>query len=315
MPTAQTPTAVRWQEPAATSNTNGAPGCRQPAVTSADDTRRLMIACVSCRAALVLGDEAPTAFPGLALVTIGGRPSWQQRDMIRALWKFVLEHSGDRLEVIAEGDLRLSDGVPVPTDLALIELDRVDDLPPDDIPTRQYVAGWPTQPAVPRFSGPSRYAAYTPQAPDGRPCPRGTGVTRATLRPAPDRDAVQTPHIPAGAHAPWLEYVLVFDPDPPARWELHLAALCPAVGTAIAGNINLDDPGDVNAAQRWATAYLEDDTVGELSGQVTEWRPIILGSQPAWVPLFDVTDRDSVPWGDLQPATGSRAGDRTGGHR
>lgn len=270
---------------------------------------RVLMVCVPCRLAVVLGVREDATTGGTEVITVAGRPACQRREANVALWRFITDHLTHRAATVVEGDTHFGDGTPIPGDLRLVELSTAAHcMAPDDLTVGDYGRGWPEQPQYPVVVGPCRYTTLHPQ-PDP-PDIEAVAAKRATLRPGmPAAPSVQRPlYVPGWIRPFWLTYFLHYS------YSLNcwvLAAVTTVGG--VARPVDLDHHGRldewaVDTAQGWARQLLEAGVdEGDLRpAGVTEWRAVVYDDTHGWAPLFDTTDPHRLPWTDLAAATGSR---------
>lgn len=270
---------------------------------------RVLIVCVPCRLAVVLGAREDATTGGTEVITVAGRPAWQRRETDAALWRFITDHLTHAAATVIEGDTHFGDGTPIPGDLRLVELSAAARYKaPSDLTVSEYGRGWPERPQHPVVVGPCRYTTLHPQ-PDP-PDVESAADERATLRPGiPAAPTVDRPlYVPGWIRPGWLTYFLHYS----YSLDCWVLAAATTVGD-IARLVDLDhhahlDEWAVDTAQDWARQLLEAgvDEHDLRPAGVTEWRAVAYDDTQGWVPLFDTTDPRRLPWTDLAATTGSR---------
>jgi hypothetical protein len=116
----------------------------------------------------------------------------------------------------------------------------------------------------------------------------------------------------------WLRYFLAYDPQV-GCWALDEPGYDDTYLINEKASPELNDPADAEAAQRWATAYIDDkddcvtwpgdtpesDRPAHAHSRVTQWQAVMLNGRVGYVPLFTDTVICQTPFAALSPATGS----------
>ncbi|MDI6104359.1 hypothetical protein QLQ12_37790 [Actinoplanes sp. NEAU-A12] len=136
---------------------------------------------------------------------------------------------------------------------------------------------------------------------------------------APQTIVLKDRHEVGVAASWWLDVLLGFH-GRERHWALYDPEGTGVRLEVVKWNTTLRDPGDVAAAQQWATLFVEASdllrqeqaaagtgwlTVPAAPARVTEWRAVLFAGRSFYAPLFNVSSLCMLPVRDVLPATGA----------